>query len=150
MLKSVEEINNELKRNKHGYVVDDTHHTMVNGNDFEVVGAMLDLDDDEIHDKLFMSKHVPMAILSNKKIMDSLKSIIKSHNTVGVSVLLSYGAPGEFYGSELVLSEAVDPPKPVMLNGAHKLVGRQYVYKLANTFSGDMLVCEQFFNMYEK
>lgn len=147
MLKSVEEINNELHRNKHGYVVDNTHHTMVNGNDFEVVGAMLDLDDDELHDKLFMSKHVPMTILNNEQIMDSLKSIVKAHDTVGVSVFVSLG---EFYGSELVLSEVIDPPKPVILNGTHMLVGRQYVYRLVDGINGMMFVCEDFFNMYEK
>ena len=147
MLKTVEEINNELKRNQHGYVVDDTHYTVVNNTDFEVVGSMLDLQDTDLEGKVFVGKDVPLTVLNNKHIMDSLKSIVKAHDTVGVSVLLSHG---EFHGNELVLSEAIDPPKPVIVNGAHTLVGRQYVYRLVDSINGIMFVCEDFFNMYEK
>lgn len=147
MLKTVEEINNELHRNKHGYVVDDTHYTVVNDTDFEVVGSMLDLQDTELEGKVFVGKDVPLSVLNNEQIMASLKSIVKAHDTVGVSVLLSHG---EFYGSELVLSEAIDPPKPVIVNEPHTLVGRQYVYRLVDGINGIMFVCEDFFNMYEK
>jgi hypothetical protein len=147
MLKSVEEINNELHRNKHGYVVDDTHYTVVNDTDFEVVGSMLDLHDTDLEGKVFVDKDVPLSILNNKPIMDSLKSIVKAHDTVGVSVFLSNGG---FHGSELVLSEVIDPPKPVIVNEPHTLIGRQYVYRLVDGINGIMFVCEEFYNMYEK
>lgn len=147
MLKTVEEINNELHRNKHGYVVDNTHYTVVNDTDFEVVGSMLDLDDDELQDKVFVGKNIPQSILNNEQIMGALKSIVKAHNTVGVSVFLSHG---KFYGSELVLSEVIDPPKPFMVNGIHTLVGRQYVYRLVDGINGIMFITDEFYNMYEK
>lgn len=147
MLKTVEEINNELHRNKHGYVVDNTHYTVVNDTDFEVVGSMLDLHDAELEGKVFVDKDIPLSTLNNKHIMDSLKSIVKAHDTVGVSVFLSHG---EFYGSELILSEVIDPPKPIIVNGPHTLVGRQYVYRLVDCINGVMFVCEEFYNMYEK
>lgn len=147
MLKSVEEINNELKRNKHGYVVDDTHYTVVNDTDFEVVGSMLDLDDPDLEDKVFADKDIPQSILNNEQIMGALKSIVKAHNTVGVSLFISHG---EFYGNELVLSEVIDPPKPIIVNGPHTLVGRQYVYKLVDGINGIMFICDEFYNMYEK
>lgn len=147
MLKTVEEINNELHRNKHGYVVDNTHYTVVNDTDFEVVGSMLDLDDAELQDKVFVSKNIPQSILNNEQIMGALKSIVKAHNTVGVSVFLLHS---KFHGSELVLSEAIDPPKPIIVNGAHTLVGRQYVYRLVDCINGVMFACDEFYNMYEK
>ena len=147
MLKSVEEINNELHRNKHGYVVDDTHYTVVNDTDFEVVGSMLDLQDPDLQDKVFVGKNIPQSILNNEQIMGALKSIVKAHNTVGVSVFLTHS---KFHGSELVLSEAIDPPKPIIVNGPHTLVGRQYVYRLVDCINGVMFVCDEFYNMYEK
>ena len=147
MLKTAEQINNELKRNKHGYVVDDTHYTVVNDADFEVVGSMLDLDDPDLQDKVFVDKYMPQSILNNEQIMDSLKSIVKAHDTVGVSMFLAHSS---FYGHELVLSEVIDPPKPIIVNGAHTLVGRQYVYRLVDCINGVMFVCDEFYNMYEK
>ncbi len=145
MLKTVEEINNELKRNQHGYVVDNTHYSMVNENDFEIDGAMLE--DDEIAGKLFVDKGIPQSVLNDAQTMTSLKSIIKAHNTVGVSLFRSRGI---YYSPTLILSEAIDPPKPIIVNGAHTLVGRQYVYRLVDCINGVMFICDDFYNMYEK